>query len=199
VSLGLTYSRGAWVAFILCLFLLGIKNWKLLLPVTLIVVIFLTLFYPKLNEERSSITNFITFSYNNNRLGYWSRSLSIIKDYPILGSGINTYSSVQWRYNVGWGGYPHNSYLQMMAETGIIGLSSFLWLLFVLFRNSLRNFRKMQNFEFKILLLSFLTGLSGFLIHSFFDTNFYSVQLSSLMWIIMGVIVAIQKIEGIKV
>jgi O-antigen ligase len=137
----------------------------------------------------SSWTAFKTY---NNRLGYWSRSMRIIRDYPLLGTGINTYSVVQWEYSEGWGGYPHNSYLQMTAETGVLGLFSFLWLLFVLYKNLFRALRKMQESNLKILLIGFGAGLLGFLLHSFFDTNFYSVQLSSLMWLIMGVVVAIQ-------
>ena len=39
-----------------------------------------------------------------------------------------------------------------------------------------------------------LSGLFGFLVHSGLDTNFYSVQLGNLMWVVMGVIVATQKI-----
>jgi hypothetical protein len=46
-----------------------------------------------------------------------------------------------------------------------------------------------------MLLLGSLIGLGGFLVHSFFDTNFYSVQLGSFMWLIMGFIVAVQKID----
>lgn len=197
ISLGLTYSRGAWIAFVLAIFLLGLKNWRVLIPSMLIVGIFLFLFYPKLNEKRDPITSFKAFANYNNRLGYWSRSIHVIKDYPILGTGINTYSSVQWRYENewGWGGYPHNSYLQMTAETGLIGLLSFLWLLFVLYRNSFKNLKEMYRPELKFLLISFLTGLSGFLMHSFLDTTFYSVQLSSLMWLMMGLIVSLQYME----
>jgi O-antigen ligase len=197
ISLGLTYSRGAWIAFIFAIFLLGLRNWRVLAPSILIVGIFLSLFYPKLNENRTPITSLKTFADYNNRLGYWSRAIHVIKDYPILGTGVNTYSTVQWRYEneSGWGGYPHNSYLQMAAETGVIGLFSFFWLLFSLYKNSFKNLRKMQRPELRFLLISFLTGLSGLLIHSFFDTTLYSVQLSSFMWLLMGLIVALQHIE----
>lgn len=195
ISLGMTYSRGAWVALILCVFLFGVRNWKTLFSSIIVVSIFLVLFYPKLNENRPSITDINTFNTYNNRLRYWSRSICIIKDYPVLGSGVNTYSSVQWRYSEGWGGYPHNSYLQMTAETGIVGLFSFLWLLFSLYKSSFKNLKKMQRPELRFLLISFLAGLSGLLIHSFFDTTLYSVQLSSLLWLLMGLIVALQYVE----
>jgi len=34
-----------------------------------------------------------------------------------------------------------------------------------------------------------LTGLSGFLVQSFFDTNLYSVQLNTLFWFVMGMVI----------
>ena len=141
------------------------------------------------------MVNIDTFLVNNNRFGYWKRSFKIIKDYPLFGSGINTYALIAGGYSDGWGGYPHNSYLQMTAEIGFMGVAVFLWMLFVLFRDSLRALKRIDTQKHRMLLFGFLTGLLGFLIHSFFDTNFYSVQLSSFMWVIMGVIVVLPKTE----
>jgi len=194
--LGLTYSRGAWIGFVLSLAMFGVINRRVSLFFILIIVVFLSIFYPKLTEKRIPIKDRWSFLVENNRLSYWRRASNIIKDYPVFGCGLNTYALVEGRYNVGWGGYPHNSYLQMAAETGLVGITFFLWMLFVLFRDSLRALKQIEIQRHKILLFGFTTGLLGFLIHSFFDTNFYSVQLGSLLWIIMGVIVALQKIES---
>jgi len=239
ITLGLTYSRGAWVGFIFSLLLMclfGLRNRRIVISYSLLIVFFLAIFYPgsplkkvslwgtrpspeisspsetassetdrnqEIYEEylrqtvgdRFHIINLTTFLVQNNRLEYWRRSLRIIKDYPVFGCGLNTYALVAGRYNVGLGGYPHNSYLQMAAEIGLIGVLVFLWMLFVLFRDSIRALRQVKIQTNKILIFGFLTGLLGFLIHSFFDTNLYSVQLGSLFWVIMGVIVVFQKIE----
>jgi len=240
LCLGLTFSRGAWVGFILAMgamSFVGFSKRKKIVAHCLLIVLFLLIFYPgtiinkniripfrsasepvqfnpevtgealnvKTKEEkeyvrfmvgsRFSIINPQTFAVQNNRLGYWKKSLEIIRNYPLFGCGLNAYAMVEGSYNVGWGGYPHNSYFQMAAETGLFGLMTFLWLLFVLFRDALRAFRKIENENDKKFFIGILTGLLGFLIHSFFDTNFYSVQLGSLMWILMGVIMAFMKIE----
>jgi len=195
ICLGLTYSRGAWVGFILSLVMLGATNRKIFLPFALVIIVFLSGFYPQLIKNRPPIHDKRSFSHQNNRLNYWKRGLAIVKDYPIFGSGLNTYSIVSQGYNTGWGGYPHNSYLQMASETGIVGISAFLWMLIVFFQCSFRALRKIKILSQKMLLFGALTGLTGFLIHSFFDTSFYSVQLGSLMWVVMGLVVAIGKIE----
>lgn len=194
ICLGLTYSRGAWVGFILSLCLLGIRKPKKLWLSWLLVAVFVFIFYPHMMKERNLRNDIKSFFDQSNRLGYWERSSRIIKDYPLLGTGLNTYALVEGAYHVGWGGYPHNSYLQMTAETGLTGISIFMWMIIVLLKNSFRAVKGAKDQSLQLLLLGCLAGLLGFLIHSFFDTNFYSVQLSSFMWLMMGFIVAIQHV-----
>ena len=134
------------------------------------------------------------------RKGYWQEAVNIIKDYPVLGTGLNTYSQVAPKYKLVWGGYAHNCYLQMMAETGILGLMSFLWVLFVLFYKGIVNLRIIKDpFGYAVVLGS-LAGLAGFLFQTMFDTNLYSVQLSALLWTTMGLIVSVPRayIEGYR-
>ena len=211
VCFGLTYSRGAWIGFVFSLAILGMTNRKVFLPSVLVIATFLLIFFPGMMKKRSPVNSIDRsrwensregyirfFQWNNNRLGYWKRASSIIKDYPVFGSGLNTYSLVSQRYTSGWGGYPHNSYLQLTSETGLVGISVFLWMLIMLFRCSFRAMKRIEVQSQKILLLGCSAGLLGFLIHSFFDTSFYSVQLGSLLWVTIGLVVAIQKIENGK-
>ncbi len=200
ITIGLTYSRGVWIGFILSLLLLGIfgiRQRKIIIYFSVLAVAFLLMFYPKIYDQRTLLKDFKTSLAHNNRIVYWERSIQIVKDYPLFGCGLNTYAQVEGRYTAGWGGYPHNSYLQMLAEIGPFGLAAFLWMLIVLFRDSLRALKKIKIQENKLLLFGFQTGLLGFLIHSFFDTNFYSVQLGSLLWIIIGCVVRFSDIENV--
>ncbi len=211
VCLGLTFSRGAWMALILSLFLAGCIKLRLLLPCFLLIVIFL--FAATLNlkgrndgifeeirrfmsltnkaDKRVSLERIL--QYDNNRMVYWQGTGEIIKDYPLFGTGLNTYSQIVGRYKKNFGVYAHNCYLQMTAEIGLLGITAFFGVLFALFRNSLEGLRLIKDQAHWLLLFGFLVGLLAFLIHSFYDTNFYSVQLSSLMWITIGVIVTLQK------
>lgn len=122
---------------------------------------------------------------------FWEGSIKIIRRSPILGMGINTYSQVA----KGKGGYPHNCYLQIAAEMGLFGCIAFLWLVFTLFYQAHRKLSKVDDGYLFFVLSGTLAGLLGFLLHSFVDTNFYSVQLGNLMWVAMGIIVAAQKID----
>lgn len=131
---------------------------------------------------------------DSDRVIYWNPAIRNIRQSPFIGTGVNTYSKVASLNPPGTGGYPHNCYLQMTAEIGLLGLGAFLWVLFVLFVNSFKVIRKVRDPFLDAVMIGFLCGLFGFLVHSFFDTNFYSVQLGNLMWVVMGVIVVAQKI-----
>jgi Tfp pilus assembly protein PilF/O-antigen ligase len=127
------------------------------------------------------------------RYMFWKEALHIIEEFPVFGVGINTYSMIAPEYKLTWGGYPHNCYLQMAAETGTIGVLSFFWLLFRLFSHGLGAFWRQKRRFFRAVLGGLLPGLFAFLAHSFVDTNFYSVQLGLLMWMAMAVLVTFSK------
>ncbi len=87
--------------------------------------------------------------------------------------------------------YPHNSFLQMAAELGIIGLTAFILLLASLFRSMFRELKKKRD----SLILSVSCGILGFLVLSFFDTHLYALQLVSLFWFMMGFAVSLTRLE----
>ena len=130
------------------------------------------------------------------RAEVWGEAISIIKDFPLFGTGLNTYAVVGPHYKSfeRGGYYPHNSYLHMAADSGLLGLGAFLWIIFTLFKTSLTNLKKIDDKFYNALLAGLLAGLFAFLIHSFVDTNIYTLQLGNLMWFIMGLIVAVQRI-----
>jgi len=126
------------------------------------------------------------------RLKLWKEARRIIEDYNFIGCGLNTYSIVARNYkSFEWGGiYPHNCYLQMTAEIGLFGLLSFLWVLFVFFKMGFRYLAQKNDF----LVLGLLSGILAFLVHAFFDTHLYSLQLVVLFWYMLGLTMAVVKL-----
>lgn len=218
--LGMTLSRGAWLGFFAAIIFLGLsffyKNKSILIMSLFIIFFFFLSFSGTLSNVRkmsliahsTSGTETIIkdlFSRNtsqalsrlsdeSDRTLYWRQAVAYIKKSPIFGSGVNTYSRISANDSGSIGGYPHNCYLQMTAEVGFLGIGAFLWMIFILFKTSLQNLRKMNDPFLNAISVGLLSGLFGFLVHSFFDTNFYSVQLGNLMWVVMGAIVATQQI-----
>lgn len=131
------------------------------------------------------------------RKDFWKEAAGIMRDYPLFGSGMDTYAQMAEKYQMAFhiNVYPHNCYLQMGAETGILGLGSFLWLLLLLFQNALRDIKRITDPFVLAVSWGALGGLMGMLVHSFLDTVFYSVQVGNLMWIMMGVVAAIPYLD----
>lgn len=192
LCLVLTYSRGAWIAFAVSMIILGIiKKGKFLLLImaAAVVVYFLTPSAVKMHA------NTIFYKSEPGRISLWKEAFQIIEDFPVSGCGINTYAVCAPNYRItdGGGCYPHNCYLQMAAETGILGLSAFLYFIFRLFKISFAALRNMKDRFYDAVLSGLLMGLLGFLIHSFFDTDIYALQLGAFMWVIMGLVTALGK------
>lgn len=205
-SLAVTFSRGAWLGvfcgglFILLthIFFRGKKEFYLCLGVLLAAVFLCVIFLVVLSHsfcvellERHETVQW--------RLGIWRDSLNMIEDRPLFGHGINTFMRVfdSYRRDPGSPTYAHNCYIQLAAETGIIGLAAFLWILVDIFWKSLSKITVYwtKKEDFVVLSLGLLAGVFAFLIHSFFDTHFYSLQLSVYFWFMVAVLMVLNHPE----
>lgn len=181
----LTFSRGSWVAMItafISLFIFGRRNFWRLIPVFLVIIGMS--FFPEIRERL-----YLTFRAGGDadRFKYWSAAFEMIRTHPFLGMGLGTFMANFSKYlpnlNIS---YAHNCYLQIWAEAGIFALVSFVIFVISFVYLGVRRFLASRDF----LLLGLLTGAMGFLIHTFFDANLYSLQLAYLFWIWVGLIVA---------
>ena len=64
----------------------------------------------------------------NGRVPIWVASWNVIQDHPFLGIGIGNFDQV-----VGMGLSAHNTYISILTEQGIVGLTAFVVLLIALF------------------------------------------------------------------
>jgi len=191
----MTFAAGAWIAGAVSVVFLRIFKIRYLAAILVIFILVLPFVLPDPVKEKISAVFSAEKETMSFRMTLCREAASIVKDYPLFGCGLNTYSIVAPRYRLTEtsGFYAHNSYLQMAAESGVLGLISFLWVIVVLFRTSLRALKKMRGTFYGAYLTGLLAGLLAFLVQSFVDTNFYSLQLSMLMWFMMGLLVAVRK------
>jgi O-antigen ligase len=102
-------------------------------------------------------------------------TLHVFLDHPITGSGLGTLVAVYPRYETGYDGkvvdHAHNDYIEILAETGILGglsCGAFLW---ILFRKARKNFEAEQGHFSRALHAGAITAVAGLLLHSFVDFN----------------------------
>ena len=207
VCLGWTYSRASWVGFLFSFVFMTLIDRRQILYNLALIVLFVFLFEPSLNHVRhvslfkdtvisqSSLKGeYFQFSHGGSgRFEFWKNAIFIIQTHPIWGSGLNTYTRMLKHFSFPlW--YAHNCYLQNAAETGLVGLTSFLWMLFVFFNKGLVSFKKSQGWS-KALLQGAMAGLAGFLVECFFDNALYTVQLGILFWVVLGLAVALMNLN----
>jgi len=112
------------------------------------------------------------------RLDYWKDTLTVIKTHYLTGVGIGNFNLPQCRYT-------HNSYLQILAEMGPLGLISLLWLLFSVFRLTFKNLKDSQQ-ETQVTAL--FTASAIFLAHNFIDFSFFLPEVAFIWWMITGLL-----------
>jgi len=110
------------------------------------------------------------------RLGYWENTLSLIRTHLLVGIGPGT-------FKIPGSLYAHNSYLQFLAETGIFGLFSLLWLVTVIIKENVRSLRERINPTQASL---FLMANAAFLVHNIVDFTFFLPEVALIWWVIAG-------------
>ncbi len=110
------------------------------------------------------------------RLNYWQDTLGIIKLHPWVGVGLGNFNLIQSRY-------AHNSYLQLWAEAGILGVISFLWLAITILKSVLK---KVKELPYKTQVVSLLAANIVFLTHNCVDFTFFLPEISLIWWVILG-------------
>jgi O-antigen ligase len=127
------------------------------------------------------------------RLGYWHQTLKIIKAHPFKGLGLGMFNLYSSRY-------AHNSYLQLWAETGILGLASFLWLVGVnLYLPSVvlakEGVRHLHNGQTHRSAPTFIVAVVIFLLHNLVDFTLFLPEVSFIWWVILGILGSDLKIK----
>jgi len=102
-------------------------------------------------------------------------ALIVFRRKPVLGWGLGTFPVVypQFRsfYTNFFVNQAHNDYLQLLAETGILGFGMMVWFLVSFYRHSMRKIGNWTSSVTSAVSLACMLGCTGIVVHSFFDFN----------------------------
>lgn len=129
------------------------------------------------------------------RESLWAVAAQIVRDHPVAGVGAGNFVVVEPEYTFRNIDLPrvdlvvrpdvvHNSYLQVLAELGVVGLALFLAVIARSLQLALRaahTFERRGDHELDVLSRGFLVGTVGMLVAYFFATNQYEKQLWLLL------------------
>jgi O-antigen ligase len=195
-----TGSRGAFLGLLCGLVVMSLGQWRLRLykPIFLLLIVgvlgFVTFRFfssgdlyrevTKRVQESPAITKVDTFVL---RTIVWSRCVVLLKDSHYMGIGINSYEdSRQKMGKFSLQGHPHNFYLHMALEVGLIGLGIFIAFLIHIAIFTRKSLKKIVDKRHQGLVWAMLGGLGAFFIHAVVDFTFTDPE----FWFYIGITIA---------
>lgn len=138
-----------------------------------------------------SIIDFYETS-NKQRIEIWKKSLISIKNHPLLGVGIGNFPVVlaQDIKLAKAGSSAHNLYLHIAAELGIPALLLILWLLWIIFKKTYKNFTNDYDPFLKVYFASVLIFISWVFIYLLTDAAIFDERAFLLFVAVAGTILA---------
>jgi len=189
ISLFLTRSRGAWLSFSAAFLTIGAMKTKKIAASFLALLLIVFLMLPYTVQERIFDLTDLKSGTAWERVMLWKGAVNMIKEHPILGFGVNTYSRNFPKFkpeNYPDVRYSHNCYLHMASEIGIVGALIFLIFLITVLVYSFRRISSMSSGMRKDLSVGLFAGLVGFSLNAVVDTHLYSVNLAVLFYLLLG-------------
>lgn len=203
VALFLTYSRSAYVAFAIGIFILGlIKARKLLIIILIIGSIGIASSeraQQRVGELTTSITSVLFNTAENPdptarlRIQNWEQTLFLISQKPFLGHGYNTltYAKLNEGFvkdeDVHSASGSDSSLLTILATTGIFGLLFFLIFYLIVLKDTIQSWRTTTSSTQKGLALGLFAGTVALLVHSNFVNSLLFPQIMIFFFIILGI------------
>lgn len=192
ISLLLTQSRNAWIAFVAgCLCYIVLFNWK---SIIYFITIFIgILFIP---QVRDRIAQFNDPSQNGSRIELWKTALKMIKAHPLLGVGNGNYATKYDKYYTGYKDisykahgqfHPHNIFLKVQSEIGVMGTLAFIGLIGSMFFKLVKVVKTTADTLYKNLYKGFIVSIITFMFMNCLDNFFSAPKVIAFFWIIIAV------------
>ena len=192
ICLLMTLTRQAWLGFFAGLAFL-VYFWRRVFLLSIPVFIFLILiFSPAPVKDRIQSLIDMRDDSLDIRLSLWRGGLTIFKDHPLTGCGFKCVDIVHRQYPdpdgyLGRFKGMHNNFIQLLVDTGILGLGAWISIWVMYFFSLRRNFNP-SNLDTGSRWTS-ITGAAaviGFHVGGLFEVNFYDSEVIMLLYFIMA-------------
>ena len=212
----MTLSRGGWLGFLGMAFVMMVllvfwwsprfspfwRKWSLplLLGGSAAVVLGAVAVVPPVQSRVLSMFALRGDSSNNFRFNVYEAVFRMIKARPMIGigPGNEAFNSIYPKFQRP--GYTalsaYSIYFETLVEGGIFGLLSLFWMLIVVFQQGWMQLKRLRlnqlsdnNFSKDgFWLIAALGGMAGLLVQGLFDTVWYRPQISTLWWLLLGMV-----------
>jgi len=135
------------------------------------------------------------------RAHFWSVTVDIIKNHPVIGTGLGAFSAVYTGYDSRNGLYrleqAHNDYLQVLSDAGIVGAVIGLFFIVSLFRMGFARRDSRDDYR-RGVATGALAGCFAVLVHSFFDFTLHTPS-NALLFLILAALATVNgRVEEVQ-
>jgi O-antigen ligase len=156
-----------------------------------------------IDEKKASVTDAATSVLRSDadrgRFAVWGHTIEMVRANPVMGVGLGNWSVHYPRFDRGdrvtfntAPERPHNELLEILTETGIIGLACYLWLGLAAISLAWRGIRS-DRLEIFWLAAACLCSLLAITVHGFFSFPGERVTPTMLFWLSLGLLAGIDR------
>ncbi len=194
-----TQSRSSYLAIVPALLVLGYLTERRLIILGLLAIALLVspLFLPKAVKNRVMFTFTQPEEQGQIRIGElrldtstsariksWKDAFADWPKHPLLGYGVTGYHFVDAQFP------------RVLIETGILGLTAFLYLLYSILKLTLKNLKEVKTPYFQGLGIGFLAGFVGLIVHAIGANTFIIVRIMEPFWFFVGIVAVLPMLEN---
>ena len=135
------------------------------------------------------------------RAHFWSVTVDIIRNHPVIGTGLGAFGVVYTAYDSRNGLYrleqAHNDYLQVLSDAGIVGALLGLFFIISLFRMGFARRDSRDDYR-RGVATGALAGCFAVLVHSFFDFTLHTTS-NALLFLILAALATVNgRVEEVQ-
>ncbi len=151
------------------------------------------------------ISRFFTMSEGlEDRWRFWQNTFHIIRDYPLFGSGLGTFTQVFPLYRSfhirGLVTHAENDFLQLASETGLLGLGLLLLLFLYLFFQAIHRLRPLSyRMAERYIGMGGMIGILSLMFHSLVERNIQIPANAFLFTILWAIVLRIGHVKKVDV
>ncbi|MGB9679866.1 MAG: O-antigen ligase family protein [Thermoanaerobacteraceae bacterium] len=153
---------------------------------------YLTLKYKYIPENLASRIQDInlTTQSSSQRMQFYKDGLKIFKDYPIFGAGGGAWAALYFKYQsyLYWTTQTHNYFMQVLLDTGVVGIIALLFTLFCLLLASIRVYKNYTDEKYKILFAATFIGILSLYAHAAMDFDLSLSAVTIALWALIGIV-----------
>jgi len=192
IALAATLTRSAWIGLVVALAVILAFTRPRALILLGVGVVLVVAFAP--GEIRLRILSIVNpaHPWNQQRLLMWQAGLHMFRDHPWTGVGLNDLHAIYAQYRLPGAtepaGHLHNTFVQIAATMGVVGLAAFAWLYGALVTSTASGLRSALRAGGlgAGLRLGVTAALAGFLAAGLFEWNFGDEELLYLLYALVG-------------